>query len=299
MTVTVPAAKRGHDRPEPHHQVVSGRPGRGRDSAPRAALRHAKRVAVRYLEPAAVVLLVLAVLEGLSQAGVIRESLLPPVTSVASALATEAAEGELWTNVVDSMRGWAIGLGITVVTAVPLGIAIGSSRVVYGLTRLTVDVLRPIPTVAFLPLLILLYGTGTKMHVALVVLTAFWPLLVQTIYGVRDVDPVARDTARVYRLSRLRQLRAVVIPSALPYIATGLRIAAIIALIVAIAASLIAGGSGLGAHIGNAAGAGAIALMYGLIFVAGLLGLLVTAFFTQLERYTLHWHQSQRIGRPA
>ena len=251
-----------------------------------------------YAEPGALVLLVLAVWEAFGRSGFVARQDLPPFSDVAAKLIADVQGSVLWHSLGASFEAWALGLGIVVAAGVPIGAALGSSQRAYRATNLLVEFVRTIPSIALLPLLILLYGAQLRLAVTLVVLSALWPLLIQTMYGVHDVDPVARDTARAYGLGRARRFMLVVLPSALPYIATGLRLSAVIALILAIAASLIAGGEGLGSAISSAATSGQTALMYGRILVAGCLGLLVTLAFATLERRVLHWHPTHRESHP-
>jgi ABC-type nitrate/sulfonate/bicarbonate transport system permease component len=198
-----------------------------------------------------------------------------------------------------TLSGWAGGLGIATVLGVPLGIAIGSSRTVYRATRTLIEFLRPVPSVALIPVAILVYGAGLESKVFLAAFAAFWQLLVQTVYGVQDVDPVATDTARSFGFSRRERLQRVALPSALPYIATGLRIASSVALILAVTAELVIGSQGLGRQINIARSGGNVELMYALIIATGLLGWLLNGFFLAVERRALHWHESQRSTAAA
>lgn len=249
---------------------------------------------LRVAEPLAVVVVLLAAWEAISRGGLVNKQDLPPVTTVLKAFFEDLQTSELWSSVGNTALGWGIGLGIVIAVGVPLGALLGSSRIAYRASNLTLEFVRTIPSIAALPLLILIYGTQLKLTVVLVVLTALWPLLINTMYGMHDVDPVARETARVYGLGRVRIFLKVTIPSALPYIATGLRLSGVIALILAIAATLIAGGEGLGAAISEAAQSARTPVMYARILTAGLMGLLVTTLFVLLERRFLRWHASQR-----
>jgi ABC-type nitrate/sulfonate/bicarbonate transport system permease component len=125
-----------------------------------------------------------------------------------------------------------------------------------------------------------------------------WPLLVQTMYGVRAMDPVIRDTATAMGVGRVRRFFGVVLPSAAPFIATGLRVAAAGALILTIVVELVAGGAGIGVEIATAAISGLPALptMYARIIVAGILGFLVATLLTRAERRLLRWHEAYRPG---
>lgn len=233
--------------------------------------------------------------EALSRAGVLG-SHIPPASTVAEALRGELGSAALWRRVGETMQAWALGFGLAVAVGVPLGIVVGSRHGLYRSVRMVVDFLRPIPPVAVLPLAVLLYGTGTEMKVYLVAFSALWPILFQTLYGVQDVDPVARDTVRAYGLRPPAQFRWVLLPSASPYIATGVRLAATVALVVTIATELIVGSSGLGFAINQAQSANQVADTYALVIVAGLLGLAIAVAARAFERRLLRWHPSQRQG---
>jgi ABC-type nitrate/sulfonate/bicarbonate transport system permease component len=142
---------------------------------------------------------------------------------------------------------------------------------------------------------VLLYGTQLRSTLVLVVYASFWPIVLQVIHGVADVDPVARDTALSYRFTPWTKIRYVLLPTGLPYIMTGLRLSAAVALILAITAELVIGTPGLGNEIGVAQASGAVASMYALILVVGLLGVAVNVGFRALERRVLGWHTSVRL----
>jgi ABC-type nitrate/sulfonate/bicarbonate transport system permease component len=148
--------------------------------------------------------------------------------------------------------------------------------------------------VALIPLVVLVYGSRPESALILVVYAAFWQVLVQVLYGVADVDPVVRDTARSYRFSRVRMLRTVIWPTALPYVVTGLRLAAAVALILEITAELIVGVPGLGRSIGVAQSSGAVALTYALVIVVGVVGIAVNGFARAMEHRALRWHSAVR-----
>jgi ABC-type nitrate/sulfonate/bicarbonate transport system permease component len=244
------------------------------------------------------VLLLLALWEAVVRAGLIPESSIPPATSAIGELFTQLTEAAMWKAVGNTLQGWAIGLGLAVLVGVPAGILIGSSRWAYRALRVPIEFLRPIPSVALIPLAVLVYGTGLQSKVFLATFASFWPLLIQTIYGVQDVDPVATDTARAFQLGRFERLRRITVPSAVPYIATGIRIASAVALILCVTAELVIGSAGLGREINSASSGGNVDLMYAMIIATGLLGWLLNIAATMVERRVLHWHPSQR-GVPA
>jgi ABC-type nitrate/sulfonate/bicarbonate transport system permease component len=233
-------------------------------------------------------------LELLPRAGVVSQTYLPPFSEMARALAGHFSGATFWSALLDTLRAWALGLSIAVTAGVVLGLVIGSVGFLRAATSSTIEFLRPIPSVALIPLAVLLFGTGMRSTLLLVVYASFWQVLVQVLYGVQDVDPVAVDTARSYGLGPLSQVRHVTWPTALPYVMTGVRLAAAVALVLAITGELIIGSPGLGKEIGLARSSGAVAPMYALVIVTGLLGVAVNVLARLLERRVLAWHPSVR-----
>lgn len=223
---------------------------------------------------------------------------LPPLSTIVSAVA-EGARAGFWRAVLDTVIQWGLGLAIAVAAGVTVGVVIGSVPFLRAATASTVEFLRPIPSVALVPLAVLLFGTQLRSALLLIVYAAFWQVLVQTLYGVQDVDPVADQTARCYGLGRLARIRYVLWPTAQPYVATGIRLAASVALILAVTAELVIGSPGLGREITTAHSGGATALVYGLILVTGLLGLGVNVGLRALESRLMAWHVSVRGEVPA
>jgi ABC-type nitrate/sulfonate/bicarbonate transport system permease component len=239
---------------------------------------------------------VLVLFEILPRIGILQREHFPPISETISTLVDQLGESSFWEAVWNTLQGWALGLGIAAALAIPLGIVIGSSRLLYRATRGLIEFLRPIPSVALIPLAILIYGTGLECKVFLAAFASFWQLLVATLYGVQDVDPVATDTARSFGFSRVQRLFRVTLPSAVPYIATGLRIASAVSLILTVTAELVIGSAGLGRSINVARSGGNEELMYALILTTGILGVLLNGIFVRAERRVLRWHPSQRSG---
>lgn len=242
------------------------------------------------------VIAVLALFEVLPRIGVLARDHFPPISQTLATLFEQLGAESFWVAVGNTLEGWALGLGIAAALAIPLGIVIGSSRLLYRASRGLIEFLRPIPSVALIPLAILIYGTGLQSKVFLAAFASFWQVIVATLYGVQDVDPVATDTARSFGFSRRQRLFRVTLPSAVPYIATGLRIASAVSLILTVTAELVIGAAGLGRSINIARSGGNEELMYALIIATGVLGLALNALFVRVERRVLHWHPSQRPG---
>jgi ABC-type nitrate/sulfonate/bicarbonate transport system permease component len=244
--------------------------------------------------PVVGVAVVLAAFEVAPRIGVLPRSTFPPVSESLAALAELVTTRELWDPVLDTLDSWARAMVIATLIAVPLGLAIGASRVGALLSRLTIEFLRPIPSVALIPILVLVYGNSPSLKVALGVFGATFPLLFQAMYGIADVDPVAKDTARSFGMGWWTRLRRIILPSCAPYLATGLRISASIALILVITGELIVGLPGLGREVLVAQSSAAYDRMYAFIIAAGLLGVAVNLGFRTVERRVLFWHPSQR-----
>ncbi|MCA2217407.1 ABC transporter permease [Jidongwangia harbinensis] len=226
--------------------------------------------------------------------GVVPADYAPPTSRVLAAAGEQVGRPAFWAALADTLLTWGTGLGIAVVAGVGAGVLIGAVPFLRAATATTVEFLRPIPSVALIPLVIVLYGSTIRSTVVLVVYAAFWQVLVQVLYGVADLDPVARDTARSYRLGRRLQLRYLLWPTALPYVLTGIRLAAAVALILAVTGELVIGSPGLGKEIDLAQQGGAVPAVYALILVTGLLGVLANVGLRVLERHVLAWHPSSR-----
>lgn len=233
------------------------------------------------------------VLEVAPRVGLVPARYAPPTSQIALALRDEVQHARFWHAVRDTLSTWALGLLIAVVAGIALGMLIGSVPLLRAATASTIEFLRPIPSVALIPLVVILYGT-VRSTLVLVIYASFWQVLVQVLHGVADVDPVARDTATAYRLGRLARMRYVVWPTALPYAVTGIRLAASVALILAITGELIIGTPGLGQEIAVAQASDSVPAMYALVVVTGLIGLAANLLARAAERRVLAWHPANR-----
>ena len=234
--------------------------------------------------------------QGLSAAGVIRADEFPSMSQTVTALWDLVTQSALWSAVGQTLEGWALGLLIGAAAALLVGTLIGMNGFAYRSVIGVIEFFKAIPVIAILPIGLVLWGATLTMKFALVAFAVFWPLVIQVCYGVRSLDPVVRDTTTVLQVRGPRKFLMVIMPSAAPFIATGLRVAVAVALIVDIIAELIGGGSGIGERILLAENAGPsdYPQMYAYVVVAGILGVLLAGAFAVAERYALHWHESQR-----
>jgi ABC-type nitrate/sulfonate/bicarbonate transport system permease component len=248
-------------------------------------------------------LLVIAVLLGIWQvvvvAGAVGANAFPTMTSTVHALVDELGTAACWTTIGDTVKGWAVGLAVGGAAAILLGSLIGLSPFAHRSAAPVIEFLKAVPSIAILPLAIVALGTHLAMKMTLVGYAVFFPLIIQVVYGVRAIDPVVADTAATLQVRGVRRFLVVVLPSAAPFIATGLRISAAVALILEVVAELIGGAPGLGQRILTAENAGPSSFprMYAFVLIAGALGVLLTGAFAVAERRVLHWHESQRSTR--
>ena len=236
----------------------------------------------------------LATWEAIPRLGIIDGRYLPPASEVIAALVRDFTLTAFWASVAETMKAWFLGLLIAVVLAVLLGFIIGSSSFLRKATNSTIEFLRPIPSVALIPLAVLLFGVKIESSLLLIVYASFWQVLIQVLYGVADVDMVANNTAKTYGLGTMARIRYVVFPTALPYLMTGIRLAGAVALVLAITAELVIGSPGLGREIALAQSGGAISGMYALVLATGLIGVLINALMRFIEKRALSWHSSVR-----
>ncbi|TJY66273.1 ABC transporter permease subunit [Arthrobacter sp. CAU 1506] len=187
------------------------------------------------------------------------------------------------------------GLLLAIVAGVALGILIGLSATVRHGSKVIVEFLKPVPPIVILPVVVLVLGPTMGMGVFLVFIGCVIPILVQTAAGVVDTDPVALDSARSFGIGKLETTLKVVLPSAMAFIGSSIRITAPIALVVAVVAGLFGGGPGLGRLLMRAASSGQQTEVFSIVLVAGMLGLLFQSISVVAERRVLHWHPSQRV----
>lgn len=272
-------------------------PGSGR---PAARARGARKVRGRavLLGITGVVILV-AVLEIVSRAGIVNPKFLPPFSTVVVTMFELFGNPGFQFDIFSTVITWAIGLALSAVIAIPIGILLGLSEVSYRASRTVVELVRTMPAVALIPLVILAVGNGIEMKLIVAVYAAMWPILFNTIYGVHGTDPKAKEMARSFGLGRFAIIRRIVIPSAAPFVATGIRVSSSIVLIVIITVELIAGGAtGIGAFISRMRIQGdVIELVYAGILVSGLLGLAINVLLGAIARRAFAWNATTRGTR--
>lgn len=236
----------------------------------------------------------LLIWEAISAANWLPAHSFPSATAVMANLAERLTDRATWDAVRATLHGWGIGLVIAVPLAAVVGMVVGASDTLFSMVRPLVEFLRPVPSVALIPVGVLLFGVDIEVKVFLIAYAVFFPMLYQAIYGVRSADRVALETAEVYGLGWGGRARYVVLPSAAPYLMTGLRLASSIALVLAVTAELIVGTAGLGDEIATAQAIGDYEAMYAFILMTGLLGIGLNSLFRRIDHGLVRWSVDRR-----
>ncbi len=239
------------------------------------------------------VLVALAVWETTVRSGAVNPALLPAPSEVLITLAGLLRAGDVFGPLRQTLQLMIAGYFIACVLGISLGLLMGSSEAGYRLFEPLVELVRPIPKPALIPPLFLFLGIGVETMLFLVVLAAFFPILINTVQGVRGIDPVLLNTARTLRLRRSAVVFKVVLPAALPMIATGMRVSLAIALTLVIVAEMLAGEDGVGFLILDMQRAFRIPQMYAWLIVLAAVGVALNALFEWGERRFLPWRGQQ------
>jgi len=243
-------------------------------------------------------ILVIAVLLGLweiaPRAGWVEPSLIPPISKVARAWWALLENGQLWDNTQASLVRAVSGFTIAVLIGIPLGIVLAWNRWLNQLVDPVLELFRNTAALALLPVFTLLLGIGETSKIAIVVYACLFPVVLNTVSGVKSVDPLLVKSARSMNLSALRLFQKVILPSALPTIFTGIRMAGASSILVLIAAEMVGAKAGLGYLINYAQFNFMIPEMYAGILTIAAIGLAVNAGLVRLERRFSGWRTDVR-----
>ena len=231
------------------------------------------------------------VLEFITRLDLVPPVYLPHASTVLLRIVELIQDPQFLRHVGATLYAWCIGLALATLISVPLGILIGTSDLASRMISPLVEFMRPIPSVALIPLGILLWGQGLSMKVILVAYATIWPILFNTIYGIRDVDPIAVQTARCFGLGSFAILRRISLPSAAPLIFTGIRISASIGLIVVVGSELLASAqSGIGSYILFVSlNGGQMDSVIAGAAIAGIVGALINSVLERIDRRLFAW----------
>ncbi|MEU8214981.1 ABC transporter permease [Micromonospora taraxaci] len=237
-----------------------------------------------------------AIWEGAPRLGLVDRVFLPPLSEVLVAWWELLRSGQLAEHVGASLTRSLAGLGLAVLTAIPLGLLIGWYRPLAELLSPLLEVFRNTAALALLPVFVLILGLGETSKIALVLYACSWPILLNTIAGVKGVDPLLIRSARSMGLNHLRLFQKVILPAAVPTIFTGVRLAGAYSILVLVAAEMVGAKAGLGYLINYAQYNFAIADMYSGIITISAIGLVVNQLLVALERRFSTWRVDVSAG---
>lgn len=200
-------------------------------------------------------------------------------------------------DIVPSLRRLALGFSVSVLVGVPFGLALGTSKTLRLLLQPVLTFFRSIPPIALLPAMLILLGIGDSMKVFLIVLICVWPILLNAADAVAELDPTMDATTKVFGLSRSERLFRVVVPSAGPRIFAGMRTSLSFAVLLLVASEYIASSSGIGFFILQSQQGFGAAPMWAGIALLGIIGCLLNAGFSAIERRALRWNANTLGGR--
>jgi NitT/TauT family transport system permease protein len=223
---------------------------------------------------------------------------IPPVSQIIVALSQLILSGQVIVHLLTTLRRFLESYLLAAALAVTLGVALGYFRFAHSLLETAIEFLRPMPSVAIIPVAILLLGLGDAMIIAVTVYASTWPILINTVDGVRHIERTLIDTGRTFGLARGRILWQIVLPAASPYIVTGLRVSLSIALILVTTAEMIAGSKGLGFFILDEERSLRSSAMYAGIILVAVLGYLLNRLFLAVEESVMRWRRGM-VAREA
>jgi ABC-type nitrate/sulfonate/bicarbonate transport system permease component len=218
----------------------------------------------------------------------------PPLRRIVEAFRDNWLFARVDTDLVPSLTRFIEGVLIATVVGVLLGLVLGLWPLARRALAPSIDFLRSIPAPALISVMILLIGFGDGMKVAAIALASTFPILLNTIDGVRGVEPQQLDMARVYKLGYWHRITRIVLPAASPQIFAGMRVALAVALLVMAFSEMFAGTNGLGFFIVFAQETYRIPDMWAGIVMLGIVGYAVNLCFLAFERRILRWHRGWR-----
>jgi ABC-type nitrate/sulfonate/bicarbonate transport system permease component len=220
----------------------------------------------------------------------------PPLTEILETFADTWLFEQVGSDVVPSLLRLGAGFLIAVALGIGTGLLMGMSRRARIAAAPIVEFLRAIPPPALLPFAILVIGVGNSMKVFIIAFVCLWPILLNTVDGVRGIDPTLDDTTRVYGISRRDRIWRVMLPAATPQIFAGMRTSLSLALIMMVISEMVASTNGIGYFVLQSQRTFAIPEMWAGILLLGILGYVLNGGFMLIERRVLKWHRGARAS---
>jgi sulfonate transport system permease protein len=228
----------------------------------------------------ATIALLFALWEAMLRAGFAQYQNLPAPSTIASGLAEIVSNGQLLADTVHTLRSVLVGWAIAVAAGVVLGLLLGASATLRRYSLASIEVLRPMPGIAFAPVALLLFGFSLQMELMVIILPALWPVLINTMGSVMGVHARLFEVGRTFRLSRGEILRKIMLPAALPGVLVGARLSMTLALVLAVVAEMVGNPDGLGYAVVREQQAMRPELVFAYVVAIGALGVVLNAALT-------------------
>ncbi|MCL5069271.1 MAG: ABC transporter permease [Thaumarchaeota archaeon] len=239
--------------------------------------------------------IILVVWQVLSQEHIVSPVFLPPVTNIVTRLIQSFTGGNklyaLPQNLAFTLERMFLGYGLAAVIAIPLGVLIGSSKKITRLLEPTIEVFRPLPPVALIPIFILLFGINDTMYVVFVAFGCIWPILINTIDGVKNIEPMFFDVAKSFNIGTRKIFLKITLPASSPFIVSGLRVSLLLSLLLTIVIEMVSSFNGLGWATIYAQQLSDVTTLYAEIFLIAVLGFLLNLIFIRGENSLMSWHK--------
>ena len=234
--------------------------------------------------------------EVFARLGLLSAVLFSSPTTVAITLWGSLRSGEMVTHVAATLSRMIPGLLLGAVPGLLLGLAMGWSRALRRALDPILMAIHPIPKIAILPLLMIFFGIGEASRIAVASVAAFFPMLISTMAGVQQINPIYFEVARNYGASPFKLFTRVILPGSLPLALSGLRLAANVTLLVTIAAEIVMADRGLGSLVWLAWETLRIELLYATLIVVSLLGIGISAGLHRMHRTLIPWQREAEPG---
>ena len=236
------------------------------------------------------IVFLLALWEFAAASGAVPSMSFPRMSAVLATWWEIIISGELFGELLPSILRMFAGYFIGIAVGIALGLLMGYFRFFYSLLEPFTEMLRPIPSPAYLPIVILFLGIDDEMKVFMIAFASLFPVLLNTYSGVRSVDPIQLQTARTFGVAGWKLLWHVVLPSASPFIFTGMRVSLAVALIVMVISEMVAASSGIGYFILSAERGFKIREMFAGVLTLAVVGYVLNRVFVAIENKVLGWH---------
>ncbi|MCL5069272.1 MAG: ABC transporter permease [Thaumarchaeota archaeon] len=247
----------------------------------------------------AILFSILGIWQLISMSNILPATVFPPASAVLVALYEETLNGSFPVSILATLMRLLEGYFLAALIGTVVGVSMGMSRIAYYTGDPLVQFLRPMPSVILIPLAILYFGLGDFLIVSVVAYSCIWPILINTMDGVRSIDPMILDTAREFRVGRVRKFRKIILPASAPFIFSGLRVSLAVGWIVGITAEIIstASNTGIGALIYLDLNTGNLTPIYAAIIAIAVTAYALNRAFLIIEHRIIPWYEKSKRRR--